>query len=215
MDLKKYILEEVKPQHSNAVLGVRRFQKGEYIYMPPTKPNEVFQMVSGVVKIGSYTIDGDEVCYDFLFRQEVFGNLSYLNGQFFEFAKAVTDCELTTYDLSFYKKIIVHDHLVSEWFNRMVVSRWCKVETKLFKICTLSPMDRILSLFQEMDQKIEDSNGKFIHLPSLMTDLEISQLTGLTRQTVAKLLKSYQRVYGMPLFKTKKIKSLNNQSLQK
>jgi hypothetical protein len=41
MDLKKYILEEVKPQHSSAVLGQRRFQKGEYIYMPPTKPKEI------------------------------------------------------------------------------------------------------------------------------------------------------------------------------
>lgn len=213
MDLKKYILEEIKPQNSETILGQIRFQKGKYIYMPPTKPNEVFQVVSGVVKIGSYTSDGEEVCYDFLFRKEVFGNLRYLNGQFFEFAKAVTDCELTTYDLCFYKKVIIQDHLVSDWFNRMVVSRWCKVESKLFKICTLSPMERILSLFEEMDRQIFDSNGKSIHLPSLMTDLEIAQLTGLTRQTVAKLLQSYQRTHGIPLFKIKKIKSLNNQSL--
>lgn len=186
-------------------MGVRHFKKGEYIYMPPSKPNEIFQLLYGVIKIGSYSSLGEEVCYDFLFQQEVFGNMRYLNGHFSEFAKAATDCKMITYELQFYKWMIVHDPLVSEWFNKMAVSRWCRMETRLFKICTLTPSQRLLELFDELNKEALDGNGKGINLPSLLSDNEIGNLCGLSRQTVAKLLKSHQRVNQEPLFKRKKL----------
>lgn len=207
MNLHRHIIEEIKPKNPDSILGERHYKKGEYIYMPPSKPNEMFQLTSGVIKIGSYSSVGEEVCYDLLFQNEVFGNMRYLNGQFSEFAKAASDCHLKTYELHFYKWIIVHDPAVSEWFNKMAVSRWCRMETRLFKMCTLSPKQRLLELFNELNKEAFDANGKKINLPSLLSDLEIGNLCGLSRQTVAKLLKSHQRLNQAPLFKSKKLKT--------
>lgn len=212
MNLEKHILEEIKPKDPKAILGVKHYKKGEYIYMPPSKPNEMFQLVSGVIKIGSYSSNGEEVCYDFLFQNEVFGNMRYLNGQFSEFAKAASDCKLITYELQFYKWMIVYDPIVSEWFNKMAVSRWCRMETRLFKMCTLTPAQRLVELFNELNREALDTNGKNINLPSLLSDIEIGNLCGLSRQTVSKLLKSYQRIHLEPLFKSKKLKGYTQHS---
>ncbi len=204
MDLRDYIINVINPENSDVLVTQKSYPKGAYIYMPPNKPIEMFQLEKGVVKIGSYTADGEEVCYDFLFKKEFFGNLRYLNGQFFEFAKAVTNCTLIAYDLNYYKHLIVYDPLVSEWFNKMVVERWCRVEARLFKICTLIPLERLIALHDEFDYEFY-LQGQKIYLPLLLSNTDIAHLTGLSRQTVSKLLKSYQRMTSSDLFKYQKI----------
>lgn len=189
MELFPYLQKQLSKDQVNCLIKEKHYKKGEYIYLPPIKPNEMFQIISGVVKIGSYTDHGEEVCYDLLYNKEVFGNLRYLNGQFFEFAKALTDCQIVCYDLSFYKKMIVHDPLVSDWFNKTTIQRWCKMETRLFKICTLSPLNRIKALFDEFEGSVKDPKGKCFKILDLLHIVDISQMTGISRQTVSKLLK--------------------------
>ncbi|MFN3801753.1 Crp/Fnr family transcriptional regulator [Belliella pelovolcani] len=189
MELFPYLQQQLSKDQVNCLIKEKHYKKGEYIYLPPIKPNEMFQIISGVVKIGSYTDHGEEVCYDLLYNKEVFGNLRYLNGQFFEFAKALTDCQIVCYDLSFYKKMIVHDPLVSDWFNKATIQRWCKMETRLFKICTLSPLNRIKALFDEFEGSVKDPKGKCFKILDLLHIVDISQMTGISRQTVSKLLK--------------------------
>ncbi|WP_373521131.1 Crp/Fnr family transcriptional regulator [Aquiflexum sp.] len=202
MDLRDYILNTLRPEKKHTLVTSKTYPKGSYIYMPPNKPNHMFELEKGVVKLGSYTVEGQEVCYEILFRNEVFGNLRYLNGQFFEFAKTLTACSVIEYDLTFYKYLIVNDPIVSEWFNKMVIERWCRVETRLFKICTKTPKERVNAIFQELDYEAYNLNGKKIYISSLLSIIDIAHLTGLTRQTVSKLLKPRQRPQTTSLFKS-------------
>jgi CRP-like cAMP-binding protein len=47
----------------------------------------IYEIVSGAVKLGSYSEHGEEFVHDILHKGDFFGNLRYLNGQFFEFSK--------------------------------------------------------------------------------------------------------------------------------
>ena len=192
MDLETYIYQSLKPDHPESLVSKKKVAKGSYIYMPPNKPLEMYQVRQGVVQIGSYTEEGQEICYDYLFRKEFFGNLRYLNGQFYEFARAATACELLTVDLNYFKFMIVHDPKVSDWFNKTVVERWCRAESRLFKICTLNPAARLESLLKEFDYTVLDSERKPNYIPDLLSNTDIAHLTGLTRQTVSKLLKKLE-----------------------
>lgn len=193
MDILTYFQQKLDKQELDKLIREQYVRKGEYIYVPPNKPSEMYQIISGVVKIGTYTENGEEVCYDILYNKEVFGNLRYLNGQFFEFAKALTDCRVICYELSFYKKMIVHDPEISDWFNQTIIKRWCKMETRLFKICTLSPLNRIKALFKEFEGSITDPKSRNIRILDLLHIVDISQMTGVSRQTVSKLLKSLEK----------------------
>ncbi|MCH7402926.1 Crp/Fnr family transcriptional regulator [Belliella kenyensis] len=191
MDILSYFQQTLTREEASNLIKEVNFRKGEYVYMPPIKPNEMFQIISGAIKIGTYTEKGEEACYDILFQNEVFGNLRYLNGQFFEFAKALTDCKIICYELSFYKKMIVHDPLISDWFNKTTIQRWCKMETRLYRFCTLPAADRIKALFAEFDHIIVISKSKKVKILDLLHIVDIAQMTGISRQTVSKLLKSF------------------------
>ncbi|MCH7398025.1 Crp/Fnr family transcriptional regulator [Belliella sp. DSM 107340] len=192
MDVLSYFQSQLSKEEARQLIKEQYYKKGEYLYNPPHKPNEMFQIFEGAIKIGTYSEDGEEVCYDILYKNEVFGNLRYLNGQFFEFAKALTDCRVVSYELSFYKKMIVFDPKVSDWFNKSVIQRWCRMETRLFKICTLSPSERIKAIFKEFDDTIIDARSCKVFIPDLLHKVDISQMTGICRQTVSKLMKSME-----------------------
>ena len=160
--------------------------KGEYIYNPPQNVGRIFLIKAGVVKIGSYSLKGNEVVYDVLVTGDTFGNLRFLEREFNEFAKAITPLEYYSFDLAFFRRIIVEDHTISEWFNYNVVKRWCKSEARLFSIAANDVATRIVNLFQELHPHYEKNN---INFELLLTQQDIADLVGATRQTVARAVK--------------------------
>ncbi len=163
--------------------------KDQQIYQPGQHTNSIYEIVSGAVKLGSYGSQGQDITYDILSAPDTFGNLKYLNGQFFEFAKSIIPCHLRVYPLDFFKQIIVEDPAVSEWFNKNAVRRWSIAEARLFSIRSANSIERLQVIYNDFDREVLDSENKKHHLFSLLTKQEIGDLTGMTRQTVSQIIK--------------------------
>lgn len=163
--------------------------KDQQIYQPGQQTNSIYEIVSGAVKLGSYGSQGQDITYDILSAPDTFGNLKYLNGQFFEFAKTIIPCHLRVYQLDFFKRIIVEDSKVSEWFNKNAVRRWSIAESRLFSIRSANSIERLQVIYNDFDREIVDSENRKHHLFSLLTKQEIGDLTGMTRQTVSQVIK--------------------------
>lgn len=172
-------------------ISYRTVAKGDYIYLPPLDLHDMYEITAGAIKIGSYSPSGEEIVCDVLKTGDFFGNLDYFrNGPVFrEFSKAITDTSLRLYDLSFFRQIIVRDERVAEWFNRYVVSRWCRLEGRLFSISAKSPSQRIAALQQEFNLRMSDAGGHHFCLKELLSQKDVAHLAGTTRQTVAGVLK--------------------------
>lgn len=164
-------------------------EKGTILYRPPQRVTPIYEIVKGAVRIGTYSPDGMEVCYDILKPGEFFGNLQYLNGQFSEFSKTLTTVHLRAYDPSYFKSIIVNIPEISEWFNIQLVSRWCRAEDRLFAVRSLDASEKVRRITSHFQDQILDGKGNKINLMNLLTLQDIADLTGLTRQTVSKVLK--------------------------
>ncbi len=169
--------------HTSALQSIpRRFTKGEYLYRPQDRLESVFFIASGMVKIGGYGPDGDEVIYDIAHPSEFCGNLKYLGGGHFqEFTRAVTDVEVMTYDLRAFKQAFRTDATLHDWFVRLMVLRWSRSENRLFRIASLKPRQRLAALLEELG-----TNPTSVQ--QLLTQADLANLTGLSRQTVSKLL---------------------------
>lgn len=168
------------------------FKKGEYIYKPSEELYTAYELVKGAVKVGSYSKDGTECVYDILRPGDIFGNLHYLDGNFQEFAKCLTDVQLRLYDLVFYKRIVVQDFNIAEWFNQYVVRRWCRAETRFFTTISEDILTRIKRLYKEFNRPINDANGKVVNIFSLFSQKDIADLTGSTRQSVAQAFRKIE-----------------------
>lgn len=186
--LHNYLLSQANAPGNGRV---RTFDKGTYVYQPGDEQTHIHLIEKGVVKIGSYSPDGERVVYDVLQPGEFFGDLDYLgNGiEFFEFARAITSVTVLSIALPFFKHAIVHDPVLSEWFNGNVVRRWWKAETRLLHMTRGDVEARLDNLRKEYDKPVYDREGQSHNVFDLLSHQVIADLTGSTRQTVSKKLR--------------------------
>lgn len=174
---------------SGRLLETIQLEKGHLIYQPPQLITPIFEIVSGAVKIGSYSPEGNEVCYDILRPGDFFGNLQYFDGNFSEFCKTLTSTELRVYDPDFFKQLVANQPKLAEWFFKELVIRWCRAENRLYAIRSLDPAEKVKRVLPYFQDQITDADGKTLNLRNMVTLQDIADLTGLTRQTVSKVLR--------------------------
>ncbi|MEO0331480.1 MAG: Crp/Fnr family transcriptional regulator [Bacteroidota bacterium] len=167
------------------------YHRGEFIYLPTDRLDRLFILNQGAVKLGSYSSKGTEVTYDIVYPGEFFGNLQYLPGNVFsEFAKALSPVEVYSYSTPLFKELIQQNTRVAERFHEVMVRRWCRAEAKLLANASLSPTNRVQQLLQQYQQKVTTDTRKSVPIHALLTQKDIANLTGLTRQTVAQIMKN-------------------------
>lgn len=181
-------LQEEEIAVSGKLMETIFLEKGHLIYQPPQRITPIFEILSGAVKIGSYSPEGEEVCYDILRPGGFFGNLQYLNGQFSEFSKTLTATELRVYDVDFFKQMVTNSPKLAEWFFKELVSRWCRAEDRLYAVRSLNPREKVKKILPYFQDQIKDATGKSFQLQKIVTFQDIADLTGLSRQTVSKVM---------------------------
>lgn len=195
-DFHHYLIHQADPNNLTDAAGKlhrQRVEKGAYIYQPGDDQTHIHLIEAGVVKIGSYSPDGERVLYDVIQPGEFFGNLNYLNTitEFFEFAQALTSVTVLSVELEFFKQIIVHDPVASAWFNQNVVRRWWKAEARLLSMARGGIETRLENLRNQYDKPVPDSTGRLHIVFDLLSHQNIADLTGATRQTISKKLRAH------------------------
>ena len=160
-------------------------KKNEYIYDPASEHLYMYEILEGAVKLGSYTEDGEEFTFDVLSKHDFFGDLKYLNNQFFEFSKALVDTRIRIYNREFFKQMVLQGPEVSEWFISYLVKRWCSTEKKLKKLHEKKAKEKLTFLNTYFNLNIKDANGASFVLMDLLTQKDLGDLIGVSRQTVA------------------------------
>lgn len=169
---------------------LRRYERGNYLYLPTDRVDTLFVVHSGVIKVGSYSAKGQEVTYDVLTPGELAGNLHYLpDNTFSEYAKALTSVRVTTYSVGAFKETIRHNDQWLERFQQLMTRRWCRAETRLFHIASQSASQRVAHLLEQYAPSVQDAEGNFCFVRDLLTQQDIADLCGLTRQTTSRILK--------------------------
>lgn len=187
-----YFINQATSSEHEGEVHVHTVDRGTYVYQPGDKQTVIHLITRGVVKIGSYSPNGERVIYDVLQPGEFFGDLNYLDDdgvEFFEFARTITRVTLLSIDLLFFRHLIVHDPVVSDWFNGSVVRRWWKAETRLLHMTRGNIETRLANLRKEYEKPVFNGEKKGRDIFSLLSHQDIADLTGTTRQTVSKKLK--------------------------
>ncbi len=169
----------------------RKYQRGDYLYQSTDRVDTLYVVHRGIVKVGSYSAKGQEVTYDILTPGELAGNLHYLPGNTFsEYAKALTPVLVATYPVNDFKKSVRHNSRALEQFQQSMARRWCRAETRLFSIASQNATERVTQALEQHAVSITDANNDIHTVRSLLTQQDIANLCGLTRQTTARILKN-------------------------
>jgi CRP/FNR family transcriptional regulator, cyclic AMP receptor protein len=186
--LYRYLLEADTPGLKENVKLIRP-KKGAQVYDTSQRFTDIYEIVSGAVKLGNISVKGEEYIYELVMAGEFFGNLAFLGDTFSEYCKTLCSSELRSYNAKFFKHLMTHDPVVSEWCFSKIVFRWNKTESLLASIRSYEPRDRILLLYQGLQKLIVTADGKGAMLGKLLTNKDIADLTATTRQLVADTIK--------------------------
>ena len=137
------------------------------------------------MKLGSYTETGTEFVHDIIHTGDYFGNLKYLNNQFFEFSKTLVSSTIRMYKLDFFKEIVPQDSFLAEWFMSYLVKRWCQSEKKIKIIKEKDLQHKIKSLRSLYNLPIIDADNETYNLYDLLTQQELGDIAGASRQTIS------------------------------
>ncbi len=189
--LYHYLAEKQIPGLKQKV-GQFTLKKGAQLYGAPERFTNLYEIISGAVKLGRLSPRGKECIYEILTPGEFFGNLSVLHDMpFDEFSKTLTATEVRWYDIRFFKDQL-SDPEVGAWFYPKIVSRWYKTESLLFYIRSFDPRKRIQQLHADLHKKIPTAHRREVFLDKLISYSDIADLTATTRQLVADTMKAIE-----------------------
>ena len=181
----------------------KEYKKGEEIYGPSEQYTYIHEIVNGAVKLGSISAKGVSVLHEIVAEKDFFGNLRLLENYnnsikfttvkpkyFSEFSKAIVPSVIRFYDYAFFKSLIVNDANVAKWFYATLLNRWSKTESLFISILSLPSRERIHYIFDQYNESVNANQQKKACLTKFISNQDIADLTGTTRQLVAETLKA-------------------------
>ncbi|MDX2189796.1 MAG: Crp/Fnr family transcriptional regulator [Bacteroidota bacterium] len=164
--------------------------KSEFVYLPQEQHRKVYYLKQGLVKLGYYDENGNEIILDILKPGDLFGEVTFdVSKSTTEFAQALmNDTKLCNFNISELEKVLIRKPTLALRISKKIGEQQTSISQRLSKIIYKDARSRIIDFFKDwvIDEKITDK--KNIELNNYLTHAEIGGLNGLARQTVTSIL---------------------------
>jgi CRP/FNR family cyclic AMP-dependent transcriptional regulator len=192
-----YLFHELDAQERALLFGrvrVRVYEPGETIFLMGSPGDSMMAVLSGSVRISVPSPDGKEIVLAILQQKEVFGEIALLDGkERTADAKAMTACSLAILErrevLSFLDR---HPHVWPK-IVEVLCSRLRNTDQHIAELALLELPARLakalLRLAQTEDQPVEGRATLQVQL----SQRELGNICGATRESVNKCLRDWQR----------------------
>lgn len=188
-------LDEQTLQDFSEKLIVREKPKHSYIYMPDEAATHLFFLMDGCVKIGIHSADSREVIKSVLYPNSIFGELG-LTGQThrIDYAKAMDSSVVyAAIEVTEFFKLMRHDHELCLKVFEMIGIRLLEAESRLESLVLKDARSRIIDFLKESAAKRGRQVGYETLLKHSLTQQDIANLTGTSRQTVTSVLNELRK----------------------
>lgn len=169
--------------------------KYKYIYEPQSPSNNIYLLVKGYVKLGCHGDEGREIIKRIVYPGTIFGELSLLGEkQRKEFSMSMSqEVECYKLDAPFVKSLMESNHdfalQVLHWIGERLRNTEAKLEAMIFK----DARARVIDFLKESANSIGRKVGYEILIKHALTQQDIANITGTSRQTVTAVLNELKK----------------------
>lgn len=195
--------------------GHRSYHKGETIFLEDAEAKTLYLVNEGKIKIYKYTKDGKEQILHILSEGDFFGELNLLKTGKYNFnAEAIAPTKLCTLTKEKMRELILAKPEIGLKILEVVGERLAKVETLVQNLATNDVEARIAYLLLDLKDRYgrKISEGIEIRLP--LTREEMSNYTGIARETMSRKLKKFEEEGILKLIGIKKIVITDEEKLE-
>ncbi len=173
----------------------RRAPKFQFVFMPDEPADHLYFLLSGRLKTGTFSIDGREVIKEILQPETLFGDLA-LAGEIkrSEFAQALHDeAEFLAIKVEDFQLLMQQNQRLIFACLRHLSHRLQRVEERLAKLVLKDARERIIEFLVEAAGREGRQVGYETLVKHHLTQQDIANLTGTSRQTVTSVLNDLRK----------------------
>ena len=168
----------------------RKIDAGTTLFVKGDPGTSLFAVCGGTVKIMVPSIDGREATFNLIYPGEIFGEIALLDGQpRTADAVALTDCELLVIERRDFLAFVHEEPKVAMKLVELLCMRLRVASAHLEEVMFLNLSARLARLLT----RLRDENTAPDKARLAITQREISQMLGTTRESVNKQLQSFAR----------------------
>ncbi len=178
-----------------AIAHYRRAPKFQFIFMPDEPADHLYFLLRGRVKTGTFSVDGREVIKEILQPETLFGDLA-LAGETIrsEFAQALHDeAEYLAIKVPEFQQLMQQNQRLIFACLYHLSQRLQRVEDRLAKLVLKDARERIIEFLIETAGREGRRVGYETLVKHHLTQQDIANLTGTSRQTVTSVLNDLRK----------------------
>ncbi|MBR9998124.1 MAG: Crp/Fnr family transcriptional regulator [Cyclobacteriaceae bacterium] len=179
------IPEEILVEYKAQVI---HFNKDDYVFFEDENPDYYFQIKSGIVKMSSFSTDGQEFIQGIFYEGQSFGEPAIFGGfPYPSNAIAMTESVLFRLNVSIFFEILKNHFELHKKFNLILAERLRYKSTILKEISSYSPDHIILTLLRYIREREQPDREQPFIVP--FTRQQIADMTGLRVETVIRTIR--------------------------
>lgn len=178
-----------------AIAHYRRAPKFQFIFMPDEPADHLYFLLRGRLKTGTFSVDGREVIKEILQPETIFGDLA-LAGENIrsEFAQALHDeAEYLAVKITDFQQLMQQNQRLIFACLHHLSQRLQRVEDRLAKLVLKDARERIIEFLVETAGREGRRVGYETLVKHHLTQQDIANLTGTSRQTVTSVLNDLRK----------------------
>lgn len=173
----------------------RRISRFHFIYMPDESAEYIYFLLKGKIKIGTFSVEGREVIKEILQPEQPFGDMA-IAGEIVrsDFAQAMQDdVEILAVRMNEFRSQMQHNSQLMFSCLQHMNQRLMRVEERLASLVLKDARERIIEFLVETAGREGRQVGYETLVKHQLTQQEIANLTGTSRQTVTSVLNDLRK----------------------
>jgi CRP/FNR family cyclic AMP-dependent transcriptional regulator len=192
------LFRKLTPNERSALVArahMRRFQAGDTIFLMGAQHDSMLAVLSGEVKISMSSSEGREIVLAILRPGEVFGEIAMLDGKPRSAdAKALTDCNLAVLERRDVLAALEGNPAAWRGLIEVLCSRLRRTDQHLVEFALLGLPARLAKALLRVIDGERGETPMADGRSSRLTQHELANLVGATRENVNKCLQEWRRV---------------------
>jgi CRP/FNR family transcriptional regulator, cyclic AMP receptor protein len=173
----------------------QHIERFNFVFMPDQSADYVYLLLQGRVKIGTFSPDGREVIKDIIRPGTIFGDLALIGEKkHTEFAQALQDeAQVLQLKVSDFHHFMQRNQNLMIAFMSHLTQRLHRLEERLTKLMVKDARERIIEFLLETAQREGRRVGYETLIKHQLTQQEIANITGTSRQTVTSVFNDLRK----------------------
>ncbi|TRX40019.1 Crp/Fnr family transcriptional regulator [Flavobacterium restrictum] len=172
------------------ITGFKKAKKGEIIYFSSSDVPRIFLLKKGNIKIVSMDEDGNETIKDIIQKGDLFGELTLENDTTSnEYAKALTDeVAICSFLMSDFENLMLQNPNLALTYTKFVGLKMKRIKNNYSNLMSKDAKTRLNTFIKEWAEKEGKIEGNKVTIENYLTQADIAQIIGTSRQTTTQLL---------------------------